>query len=125
MTIAEVSRKYDLSQDTLRYYERIGLIPPVHRNASGFRDYTEQDCNRVEFIRCMRSAGLPIESLIEYMRLYMDGDRTMEARKAILVEERDNLAGRIAEMQSTLDRLNRKIENYESLILEREKHMLG
>ena len=125
MTIAEVSRKYDLSQDTLRYYERIGLIPPVHRNASGFRDYTEQDCNRVEFIRCMRSAGLPIESLIEYMHLYMDGDHTMEARKAILVEERDNLAGRIAEMQSTLDRLNRKIENYESLILEREKHMLG
>lgn len=125
MTIAEVSRKYDLSQDTLRYYERIGLIPPVHRNASGFRDYTEQDCNRVEFIRFMRSAGLPIESLIEYMRLYMDGDHTMEARKAILVEERDNLAGRIAEMQNTLDRLNRKIENYESLILEREKHMLG
>ena len=125
MTIAEVSRKYDLSQDTLRYYERIGLIPPVHRNASGFRDYTEQDCNRVEFIRCMRSAGLPIESLIEYMRLYMDGDHTMETRKAILVEERDNLAGRIAEMQNTLDRLNRKIENYESLILEREKHMLG
>lgn len=125
MTIAEVSRKYDLSQDTLRYYERIGLIPPVHRNASGFRDYTEQDCNRVEFIRCMRSAGLPIESLIEYMRLYMDGDHTMEARKAILVEERDSLADRIAEMQNTLDRLNRKIENYESLILEREKHMLG
>ena len=125
MTIAEVSRKYDLSQDTLRYYERIGRIPPVHRNASGFRDYTEQDCNRVEFIRCMRSAGLPIESLIEYMRLYMDGDHTMEARKAILVEERDTLAGRIAEMQNTLDRLNRKIENYESLILEREKHMLG
>ena len=111
MTIAEVSRKYDLSQDTLRYYERIGLIPPVHRNASGFRDYTELDCSRVEFIRCMRSAGLPIESLIEYMRLYMKGDHTMEARKAILVEERDSLAGRIAEMQSTLDRLNRKIEN--------------
>ena len=125
MTIAEVSRKYDLSQDTLRYYERIGLIPPVHRNASGFRAYTELDCSRVEFIRCMRSAGLPIESLIEYMRLYMKGDHTMEARKAILVEERDSLAGRIAEMQSTLDRLNRKIENYESRILEREKQLLG
>lgn len=125
MTIAEVSRKYDLSQDTLRYYERIGLIPPVHRNASGFRDYTELDCSRVEFIRCMRSAGLPIESLIEYMRLYMEGDHTMEARKAILVEERDSLAGRIAEMQSTLDRLNQKIENYESRILEREKQLLG
>lgn len=125
MTIAEVSRKYGLSQDTLRYYERIGLIPEVHRNSSGFRDYTEQDCSRVEFVRCMRSAGLPIESLIEYMKLYMAGDDTMAARKEILIEERNNLAGRIAELQSTLDRLDHKIANYESRILEKEKNMLG
>ena len=65
MTIAEVSKKFDLSQDTLRYYERIGLIPSVNRNKSGNRDYTEEDCRWVEFIKCMRSAGLPIEVLIE------------------------------------------------------------
>jgi MerR family transcriptional regulator, aldehyde-responsive regulator len=66
MKIAEVSEHTGISADTLRYYERIGLIPPVHRNASGIRDYSDLDLRRVEFIKCMRSAGLPIEVLIEY-----------------------------------------------------------
>ena len=125
MTIAEVSKKFGLTQDTLRYYERIGLIPAIKRNASGFRDYDEQDCNRIEFIMCMRSAGLPIEVLIEYMSLYMQGEHTVPARKEILVQQRDELAERIAEMQKTLDRLNHKIEIYESRILQREKELLS
>ena len=60
MKIAEVSERYNISSDTLRYYERVGLIPPVNRNISGIRDYNELDIRRVEFIKCMRSAGLPI-----------------------------------------------------------------
>ena len=88
MTIAEVSEKYGLSADTLRYYERIGLIPPVRRNASGIRDYDEASCNWVNFIKCMRSAGIPIESLIEYVRLFALGRQTVPARMAILLEER-------------------------------------
>ena len=125
MTIAEVSKKFGLSQDTLRYYERIGLIPAIKRNASGFRNYDEQDCNRIEFIMCMRSAGLPIEALIEYMHLQSLGDHTISARKEILMQQRDELAERVAEMQKTLDRLNRKIEIYESRILEREQQLLS
>lgn len=54
MTIAEVSKKFDISADTLRYYERIGLLPPVRRTSGGIRDYTQEDCNWVEFIKCMR-----------------------------------------------------------------------
>ena len=65
MTITEVSKKYDLTADTLRYYERIGLIPSVNRNASGIRDYTEEDCKWVHFAKCMRGAGLSIEVLVE------------------------------------------------------------
>ena len=64
MPITEVSTKYALSADTLRYYERIGLVPPVHRTSGGIRDYTDEDCNWVGFIKCMRGAGLPIEVLI-------------------------------------------------------------
>jgi DNA-binding transcriptional MerR regulator len=86
MNIAEVSEKYSISQDTLRYYERIGLIPPVNRNKSGIRDYTEEDCRWVEFIKCMRGAGLPIEALIEYVTLFQQGDETIEARKELLIE---------------------------------------
>src|SRR5512137_1915732 len=102
MKIAEVSERYGLSTDTLRYYERVGLIPHVNRNGSGIRDYGELDIRRVEFIKCMRSAGLPVEVLIDYVALVQQGDRTTEARKEILIEQRNLLAARIAEMQKTL-----------------------
>lgn len=113
MTITEVSRKYDLTSDTLRYYERIGLIPPVPRNKSGARDYDEDSVRWVEFIKCMRNAGLPIESLIEYVVLYQQGDSTIQARKNLLMEERKNLVDKLEEMKETLSRLDKKIEYYE------------
>jgi MerR family transcriptional regulator, aldehyde-responsive regulator len=121
MKIAEVSERHGISTDTLRYYERIGLIPPVTRNDSGIRDYNELDIRRVEFIKCMRSAGLPIEVLIDYVGLVQQGDRTIEARKDILIEQRDQLVERIKEMQKTLDLLNRKIQVYENAVLAKEK----
>ena len=73
MTISEVSNKYNLSAETLRYYERVCVIPPVNRNENGIRDYTEVNCNWVNFIKCMRDAGLSIESLIEYL-ICVDGE---------------------------------------------------
>ncbi len=124
MKIAEVSEKYGLSVDTLRYYERVGLIPPVHRNEGGIRDYDELDLQRVDFIKCMRGAGLPVEVLIDYMELVQQGDGTTEARKEILIEQRDLLAAKMEEMQKTLDRLNYKIDVYEKALLEREKQMI-
>ncbi len=124
MKIAEVSEHYGLSADTLRYYERIGLIPPVTRNDSGMRDYSDLDVRRVEFIKCMRSAGLPVEVLIDYMALVQRGDRTVEARKEILIEQRNLLVARIQEMQKTLDLLNHKIEVYENAILTKEQAII-
>lgn len=123
MTISEVAKKYNLSADTIRYYERIGLIPRVNRNASGIRDFTENDCGWVEFIKCMRGAGLPIEALIDYVALFQQGDITVEARKTILVEQRDVLVERMKEMQSTLERLNQKIEHYEEGIHAAERRL--
>jgi MerR family transcriptional regulator, aldehyde-responsive regulator len=124
MKIAEVSEHTGISADTLRYYERIGLIWPVNRKASGIRDYTDLDLRRVEFIKCMRSAGLPIEVLIEYVGLVQQGDKTIEARKEILKEQRVLLAARMSEMQKTLDILDHKIEVYESALLKKEKEMI-
>ena len=124
MKIAEVSQQYGISSDTLRYYERIGLIPPVTRNESGIRDYNELDVRRVEFVKCMRSAGLPIEVLIEYIGLVQRGDSTIEARKDILVEQRGLLIARMEQMQKTLDVLNHKIEMYEKAVLKNEKEMI-
>lgn len=113
MTISEVSEKYDLTQDTLRYYERIGLIPGVKRTASGKRDYTEESCKWIELAKCMRLAGVSIESLIEYCTLTQQGDETITARKGLLVEERKKLLEKMEDMKKTLDRLNYKIDRYE------------
>jgi len=124
MKIAEVSEQYGLSVDTLRYYERVGLIPPVNRSESGIRDYSELDLRRVDFIKCMRSAGLPIEVLIEYVGLVQQGDHTIESRKEILREQRELLATRMSEMQKTLDILDHKIEVYENALLKKEKEMI-
>lgn len=124
MKIMEVSEQSGVSSDTLRYYERIGLIPPVNRNGSGIRDYNEIDLKRVEFVKCMRSAGLPIEVLLEYFKLSERGDQTIEARKEILKEQRKLLATRIAEMQKTLDLLDYKINMYENAVLKTEKEII-
>lgn len=123
MKIQEVSERYGLSADTLRYYERIGLIPTVNRTESGIRDYNELDIRRVDFIKCMRSAGLPLEVLIDYMSLVQQGDSTIETRKEILREQRTLLSTRIAEMQKTLDLLDHKIQVYENAILTKEKEI--
>jgi DNA-binding transcriptional MerR regulator len=121
--IAEVSERFDVSQDTLRYYERIGLIPHVNRNKSGIRDYTEEDCKWVEFIKCMRNAGLPIEVLIEYVGLFQQGDATFKARKELLTEQREQLIARMDDMKKSLERLNYKIEQYENIVVPKEKEL--
>ena len=116
MTIAEASKKYQLTADTLRYYERIGLIPPVPRTKGGFRDYDEESCRWIELMKCMRSAGVQIEALTEYVRLFRQGEDTAQARRELLVRQRDQLAARIAEMQRSLDKLNEKIAMYDPLV---------
>lgn len=123
MTIAEVSRKYDISADTLRYNERIGLIPPVPRTRGGLRDYGEESCGWIQLMKCMRAAGVQIEALIEYVDLFQQGDATLDARKALLVEQRDQLVSRMAEMQASLDLLNQKIDRYEQGMMTAEQQL--
>ena len=113
MTIAEVSKKYDISQDTLRYYERVGMIPPVTRTSGGIRDYQEEDCNWVGLAKCMRGAGLPIEVMIEYVHLYQEGDSTIAARLQLLAAQREVLVEQRRQIDDMLDRLNYKIARYE------------
>lgn len=116
MTIAEVAKKYDLTPDTLRYYERIGLIPEVGRSSGGIRDYTEEDCRWIALAKCLRSAGVQIEALARYVELFQQGEHTFDERKAILVEQRERLIERIADMQAALARLDMKIERYDQLV---------
>lgn len=116
MTIKEVCKKYDISADTLRYYERVGVIPAVHRTERGIRDYTEQDIGYVENAICMRSAGVPVEMVVEYMKLCQQGDDTFAARRDLLKEAREEILKQIAKYQKELERLEYKIERYEAAV---------
>ena len=116
MTIKQVSERYHISVDTLRYYERVGMIPPVNRTASGIRDYREEDLKWVELAICMRSAGLPVETMIEYVRLCHLGDSTIPDRLHLLEAQRDVLEEQRRQIDETLERLNRKINRYETTI---------
>ncbi|MCC8025543.1 MAG: MerR family transcriptional regulator [Clostridium sp.] len=124
MTIAEVCKKYDMTADTLRYYERIGLIPKVPRTSGGIRDYDEESCGWIELMKCMRKAGVEIEALIEYVALFRQGDHTIDARKNILIEQRVRLEERMADMQRSLDTLNVKIERYEQGLMKKEQILM-
>ncbi len=122
MTIAEVGKKYDLTQDTLRYYERVGLIPFVNRK-SGIRNYMEEDCRWIEFAKCMRNAGMPVEALIKYVTLFQQGEVTAPARKQLLIEQRDLMMQKKKELEKTIERLNMKIERYEQTVVLAEKDL--
>lgn len=125
MTIAEVCRRTGYTQDTLRYYERIGLLPPIKRTKSGMRDYDDRDISRLEFIRCMRNAGMPVETLIEYVQLFLEGDHTVDARKEILIDQKALMEQRVADTLETIKKLEHKIENYDSIMMKREKEFIG
>ena len=121
MKIAEVSKRYGVSTDTLRYYERIGLLRHVPRNKSGIRDYDAASCNAVEFVKCMRDAGMSIESLVEYMELIEQGDETTAARKELLSQQSEAIRARIADLERALERLEYKIENYDEIMADSER----
>lgn len=112
MTIKEVSEKYGLSQDTLRYYEKIGVIPPVTRTSGGIRNYTEKDISWVENAVCMRNAGLPVEVIAEYCRLFSMGDSTIGARLELLTEQRKKLIEQKEQLEAEISRLDYKIGRY-------------
>ncbi len=113
LTIKEVSEKYNITQDTLRYYERVGMIPTVTRTSGGIRDYQPKDLSWVELALCMRSAGLPVEAMIEYVRLFQQGDSTFAARLQLLQDQREVLLEQRKQIDETLDRLNYKIARYQ------------
>ena len=123
MKIAEVSKKYDISADTLRYYERVGLIAPVTRNENGLREYGEEECHAIEFVKCMRSAGIPIDKLVVYVSLCREGDCTIEQRRQILEEVREDQLKKFKDMQACIERLEYKIKMYDECILKKEQKL--
>ncbi len=123
MTIKEVSEKYNISPDTLRYYEKVGVIKSVTRK-NGIRQYGDKEIDNIEFVVCMRNAGISIEALVKYIKLFDEGDQTASQRKQILIDEREKLKIKLDEMNKAMDKLNYKIDVYYSEMLEKENEML-
>ena len=113
MTIKEVSEQLEITQDTLRYYEKVGMIPPVTRTKGGIRDYKEVDIAWVKLATCMRNAGLPVKVMIDYLGLYKQGDSTIQERCNLLKEQREKLLEQRKQIEETLEKLNYKIARYE------------
>lgn len=123
MNIKEASMRTDVSADTIRYYERIGLIPPITRNEAGIRIFDEEDLRWIKYSRQMKQAGLSIDSLIEYLSLFRSGEKTVPARLALLEEQQAVLQDRIDELQAAKERLNFKVENYQTHTMPVEKQL--
>lgn len=121
MNISEVSKKYDIPVDTIRYYEKIGLIPSVNRRESGIRDFSKIDIGWIEYIKCMRSAGMPIKELCEYVGLFRGGSKTHDKRKKILIRQKEELSLKLKEIKNTLKMLNHKIDTYDTEMKKYEK----
>ncbi|WP_300562223.1 MerR family transcriptional regulator [Companilactobacillus sp.] len=125
MNIDGVSKEFNVTKDTLRYWERIGLLPEIKRNESGYRDFTERDMNWVYYIQVLRNAGMSIESLVEFVKLYREGGATMDARKKLLIDQRDDLQEQVEKIQKTIKYLQFKIDHFEDHTMNYEKEKLA
>lgn len=113
-TITQVSEMYGIKANTIRYYERIGLLPEIPRKSSGNRYFTDALNKWLEMVICLRHSGVSIEVLINYCQLLMQGDKTVEEREKLLREQLHILLNKQRNLQRSIDRLHHKIELYES-----------
>ncbi|MDT2750812.1 MULTISPECIES: MerR family transcriptional regulator [Enterococcus] len=124
MNIKEAANLTGLSNDTIRYYERIGIIMPVPRQENGLRNFSERSINQLKFAKTMRNAGMGVESLREYVAMiYENDDSTIPARKALLLEQAELMQEKITKMQEAHDYLLFKVENYEGHMRESEQKL--
>lgn len=114
MNIKEVSERLDIPKETLRYWENNGLIPEVPRNSSGYRDYTENEIKWALFVKAMRKAGMSVESLIEFVKIYNDHRDSRAAQKSLVQEQYDKLVRERRELDKTINYLAYKLDNFES-----------
>lgn len=113
MTISEVSKKYDISQTTLRNYEKIQILSDIERDKNGIRNYKESDCKKLETVIAMRELNIPLDQMKEYIELCRMGEAAKEVRKKLLIKYSKNLASKLDGIQFLLESLNSKIENFD------------
>ena len=125
MTINEISKKFSLSKDTLRYWEKEKLIPTVKRDKNGYRVYDTKEQNWVFYIMVLRKAGMSIKKIKKFVNLYMKDYSTAEIRKHLLIVQRSQLNKEIINIKKTVNYLDYKIDNFDDQLLSFEKEKLA
>ncbi|MFI8290128.1 MerR family transcriptional regulator [Streptomyces sp. NPDC085614] len=111
-TISEVAAWTGLTAHTLRWYERIGLMPHVDRSHTGQRRFTNRDLQWLAFVGKLRLTGMPVASMVRYAELVRAGDHTFAERRELLESTRRDVVSRMAELRDTLAVLDIKISHY-------------
>lgn len=125
MTIKEASKNTGLTADTLRYYEKIGMIPKIKRDKNGVRTYEDSDLRLINFVLKLKKAGMTLEKIVEYVELAREGDSTAEARKKLLEEQRESIILQISDLKESLALIEYKIDHYFSCIVSDTKKALN
>ena len=112
-TVGEMAKRMGVAASTLRYYDKEGLLPFVERSSGGIRLFRETDVEWLNVIGCLKSAGMSIGDIREYIRLAMQGDGTIDQRLALFKRQREALIRKMAALQNTLDMLDYKCWFYE------------
>lgn len=115
-SIDQAAQRTGLTAHTLRYYERVGLLEPVGRAASGHRRYTEDDLGWVTFLTLLRATGMSIRDMKEFIAITRAGDHTVPERLKILSDHREQLVAKMAADREHLERLDHKISIYQAMV---------
>ena len=117
MKISDVSKKFNISIQTLRYYEREGLIPAIHRDSNGVRDYQKDELYWIHYVQTLRNSGVTVASIKKYVGLVQKGSETREQRKQILLEQRQALLKKRAQIDDALKHMDIKLESYDTYVI--------
>jgi MerR family transcriptional regulator, aldehyde-responsive regulator len=123
MNVKEASMLTGVSTDTIRYYEKEGLIPLIERNDSGNREIDEKIIRRITFAKQMRAAGISVKSLKEYIDLVDDADDNSEKQKSILRDQIADMEERRDDIQFAINHLNYKLEHYDDHMRQTEDEL--
>ncbi|HEX5148791.1 MAG TPA: MerR family transcriptional regulator [Candidatus Limnocylindrales bacterium] len=120
-TIQDASAETGVSRDTLRYYERVGILPGIARSQSGHRRFSDDDMGWIRLVQCLRATGMPIEDLHTYAELAQQGDSTAAARLRLLQDHKRRIQEDMRELATALELVEQKIAGYDQLLAGRIK----
>jgi DNA-binding transcriptional MerR regulator len=115
-TIQDAATETGVSRDTLRYYEKIGILPGIARSQSGHRRFSDDDMGWIKLVQCLRATGMPIEDLHTYAELMQQGDSTAAERLRLLQDHRRRIKADMAELATALELVERKISGYDEVL---------